>query len=38
MLSYLVGVIIIALPSSIMTAGYIEELERHKKQHKNYRP
>ncbi|RAN63646.1 ion transporter [Dolosigranulum pigrum] len=38
MLSYLVGVMIIALPSSIITAGYIEELERHKKQHKNYRP
>lgn len=30
MISSLVGVIVIALPSSIITAGYIEELESHK--------
>ena len=28
MISYLVGVVIIALPSSIITAGYIDEMEK----------
>lgn len=35
MLSYIVGVIIIALPTSVITAGYIEEIEREKESRLN---
>lgn len=32
MISYVIGVVIIALPSSIITAGYIEEMNKDKRQ------